>query len=87
LGIPFSDLSNSGSSGLPYFISYSSIAFDLLIVLALLWRKTRLLAVIASCVFHLFNSSVFQIGIFPYLSLAAILFFILKKPIEKTTYQ
>lgn len=33
------------------------------------------MAVIASFVFHLFNSAVFQIGIFPYMSLAFILFF------------
>jgi hypothetical protein len=58
-----------------YFISYSGITFDLLIVPALLWRKTRFVAVIASFFFHLFNSVVFQIGIFPYLSLAFILLF------------
>ncbi len=58
-----------------YFIAYSGIAFDLLIVPALLWKRTRLFAVIASFVFHLFNSAVFQIGIFPYLSLAFLLFF------------
>jgi hypothetical protein len=58
-----------------YFIAYSGIAFDLLIVPALLWRRTRWVAVVASFIFHLFNSAVFQIGIFPYLSLAFILFF------------
>ena len=71
------------NSDFHYFISYSGIAFDLLIVPALLWRKTRLLAVIASFFFHLFNSAVFQIGIFPYLSLAFILFFYPPETIRK----
>ncbi|NHF60636.1 HTTM domain-containing protein [Flavobacteriaceae bacterium TP-CH-4] len=51
------------------------ILFDLLVVPALLWKPTRKIALIASIFFHLFNSIVFQIGIFPYLSLAFIVFF------------
>lgn len=58
-----------------YFISYTGILFDLLIVPALLWRRTRWLAVVASFFFHIFNSAVFHIGIFPYLSLAFLVFF------------
>ncbi len=51
------------------------ILFDLLVVPALLWRPTRKIAFFASVFFHLFNSIVFQIGIFPYLSLAFTVFF------------
>ncbi|MDT0605853.1 HTTM domain-containing protein [Croceitalea rosinachiae] len=51
------------------------IIFDLLVVPALLWKPTRKIAFILSIFFHLFNSFVFQIGIFPYLSLAFCLFF------------
>ncbi|MEP3207965.1 MAG: HTTM domain-containing protein [Maribacter sp.] len=51
------------------------ILFDLLIVPALLWKRSRKLAFSASIFFHLFNSIVFQIGIFPYLSLAFTVFF------------
>lgn len=51
------------------------ILFDLLIVPALLWKPTRKVAFAASIFFHLFNSYVFRIGIFPYLSLAFIVFF------------
>ena len=51
------------------------IVFDLLIVPALLWKPTRKIAFVFSIVFHLFNSIVFQIGIFPYLSLAFTVFF------------
>ena len=56
-------------------ISISGILFDLLIVPALLWKPTRKIAFFASIFFHLFNSIVFQIGIFPYLSLAFTVFF------------
>ncbi len=56
-------------------IGISGIVFDLLVVPALLWKPTRNFAFICSIFFHLFNSIVFQIGIFPYLSLAFIVFF------------
>lgn len=56
-------------------IAVFGILFDLLIVPALLWKPTRKLAFFASIFFHLFNSIVFQIGIFPYLSLAFTVFF------------
>ncbi len=51
------------------------ILFDLLIVPALLWKPTRKWAFFASLFFHLFNAIVFQIGIFPFLSLAFTVFF------------
>jgi hypothetical protein len=57
------------------FIAYSAIAFDFLITPLLLWQRTRTAAFIASLFFHLFNSYVFQIGIFPYLAIAFTLFF------------
>lgn len=58
-----------------YFIAYAGIGFDLLVVPLLLWKRSRKFAFLASIFFHLFNSVVFQIGIFPYMSLAIILFF------------
>ncbi len=51
------------------------ILFDLLIVPALLWKPTRKWAFFAAVFFHLFNAIVFQIGIFPFLSLAFTVFF------------
>lgn len=57
------------------FIGISGILFDLLVVPALLWKPTRNIALGCSVFFHLFNSIVFQIGIFPYLALAFIVFF------------
>ncbi|WP_419213568.1 HTTM domain-containing protein [Maribacter sp. X9] len=56
-------------------IGTAGILFDLLIVPALLWKPTRKIAFFLSIFFHLFNSVIFQIGIFPYLSLAFSVFF------------
>jgi hypothetical protein len=68
--------------GFHYFIAYSGIAFDLLVVPLLLWKRTRKFAFFASIFFHLFNSIVFQVGIFPYLSLAISLFFFEPKTVR-----
>jgi len=57
------------------FIAYSGIAFDLLIVPMLLWKKTRTLAFVASLTFHLFNAITLQIGIFPFFALSFAVFF------------
>ena len=59
----------------PWVLSYGGLFFDLLIVPALMWRKTRVPAFILSCIFHLSNSIIFQIGTFPYLALALYIFF------------
>jgi len=56
-------------------ISVFGILFDLLIIPALLWKPTRKIAFFISIFFHLFNAVVFQIGIFPFLSLAFTVFF------------
>jgi hypothetical protein len=58
-----------------WVVAYGGILFDLFVVPLLLWRPTRLFAFGASVVFHLFNSAVFQIGIFPYLMIGATVFF------------
>jgi hypothetical protein len=64
-------------------ITWFGLIFDLLIIPLLLWKKTRLPAFILAIFFHLFNSVIFQIGIFPYLSLAFILFFFPTEKINK----
>ena len=56
-------------------IGITGILFDALIVPALLWKPTRKAAFLISIFFHLFNSIIFQIGIFPYLALAFTVFF------------
>ena len=64
-------------------LSYGGILFDGLIVPLLLLKPTRKWAFIISIGFHMFNSIVFQIGIFPYLALAFYLFFFPPKTIQK----
>lgn len=81
-GILFSNLSNFPFLGSVFtekwfhvFIAYAGIFFDGLIIPALLWKKTRNIAFVASLLFHLFNSITLQIGIFPYFALSFIVFF------------
>jgi hypothetical protein len=66
-----------------YSIAWFGFLFDLLIIPLLLWKRTRIFAFLAAIFFHIFNSIVFQIGIFPYLALAFILFFFPTKTINR----
>jgi len=68
-------------------IGVVGILFDLFIVPALLWKRTRKFAFFVSIFFHLFNSIVFQIGIFPYLSLAFTVFFFEPETIRKIFFK
>lgn len=51
-------------------VPYGGVVYDLFVVPALIWRKTRWYAVAASFVFHLTNAYMFNIGVFPWLMLA-----------------
>ncbi len=53
-----------------YAISWGGLLFDLLIVPALMFRKTRVLAFSVAVIFHLINAGLFQIGIFPWMMIA-----------------
>jgi hypothetical protein len=64
-----------GNSTFQTFICYSGILFDLLLVPLLLWKKSRKAAIVTAICFHLFNSYTFRIGIFPYLSIGWLIFF------------
>lgn len=68
-------------------IAITGIIFDLLIVPALLWKPTRKIAFALSIFFHLFNAIVFQIGIFPFLSLAFTVFFFEAETIRKLFFK
>jgi uncharacterized membrane protein YphA (DoxX/SURF4 family) len=67
---------------LHYFLAYGGIMFDGLIIPALLFKPTRKFAFFISIFFHLFNSIVLQVGIFPYLAIAFSLFFFEPKTIK-----
>lgn len=66
-----------------YSIAWFGFFFDLLIIPLLLWKRTRIFAFLAAVFFHLFNSFIFHIGIFPYLALAFTLFFFSTKNINR----
>jgi vitamin K-dependent gamma-carboxylase len=51
-------------------ICYGGLLFDLLVVPLLLWRKTRLFGFALAVGFHLTNSWLFRIGVFPWLGIA-----------------
>jgi hypothetical protein len=52
-------------------LSWAGIGFDLLIVPLLLWRRTRVLAFAGVVFFHLTNSLIFNIEVFPWFALVA----------------
>lgn len=58
-----------------HVVAWGGIILDGLMAPGLIWKKTRKYAFIASVVFHLFNSAVFQVGIFPYMGIAMGVFF------------
>ncbi|WGD36096.1 HTTM domain-containing protein [Olleya sp. YS] len=59
----------------PVLVAYGGILYDGLIIPFLLYKHTRKLAFFGSIFFHLFNSVVFGVGIFPYLALGFSVFF------------
>jgi len=59
------------SDAAPFVFAYGGLVFDLCIVPLLLYRRTRPFAFVAACVFHLTNSQLFSIGVFPFLMIIA----------------
>ena len=51
--------------------SWAGAGFDLLVVPALCWKRTRPFAWLAIVVFHVFTWRLFPIGVFPWLMIAA----------------
>ena len=58
-----------------YSFVIGGLLIDLLVVPLLLWRRTRLFAFAAAVAFNLLNALIFEIGIFPWLMLGALLIF------------
>jgi vitamin K-dependent gamma-carboxylase len=56
-----------------YATSYGGLLLDLLVVPAVLWHRTRIPALAAALAFHLVNRELFNLGVFPYLAMAALL--------------
>jgi hypothetical protein len=60
---------------LVYSFAFGGLLLDLLVVPLLLWRRTRLYAFVAAILFNLINAVIFEIGIFPWLMLGALLIY------------
>lgn len=58
-----------------YGFVYGGLLLDLLVVPALLWKRTRVFAFVAAAAFHLMNARLFSIGIFPWFMLCATVIF------------
>jgi hypothetical protein len=63
------------SDWIVYSFVIGGLMLDLLVVPLLLWRRTRLFAFAAAIGFNLINAVIFDIGIFPWLMLGALLIF------------
>ncbi len=55
--------------------AYSGLLLDLLVVPLLLWKRTRWVAYLLAVLFHVLNSVLFEIGIFPWMMIGATLVF------------
>lgn len=56
-------------------IAWSGMLFDLLVIPMFLFKRTRMLALVASLMFHAFNFMTLKIGIFPFFALSFSVFF------------
>ncbi len=57
-------------------LSYGGLALDLCVAPLLIFRRTRIPALVLFSAFHLMNAAFFEIGIFPWMMLAANLLFL-----------
>jgi hypothetical protein len=71
------------TSLLKSILTYGGILFDLLVIPALLYKRTRIITFAVLLIFHLSNSLIFQIGIFPYTMIAATIFYFPPDQINK----
>ena len=76
-----------GKAWFQQFITFGGVFFDGLIVPALLWKRTRFIALIGLLAFNIFNSVVFQIGIFPYAMIALAIFFFEPETIRRIFFK
>ena len=70
-----------------YAISWGGVLYDGAIFFLLLYKPTRKFGFILSIIFNLFNSAVFQIGIFPYMMIALTVFFFPPESVGKIFFK
>ncbi|NMH27812.1 HTTM domain-containing protein [Flavobacterium silvaticum] len=68
------------------FIAWTGMLFDLIVIPMFLFRRTRLLALLASILFHTFNFFTLKIGIFPFLALSFAVFFFEPESIRRVFF-
>ena len=68
------------------WFSWGGLFFDLLIGPALLYRRTRPWAMLLALGFHLCNSQLFKIGVFPYLMIASLILFLDPGSLRKISF-
>ena len=66
----------------PFLFSYGGMLLDLFVVPLLIWRRTRVFAVLMLVAFHLMNARLFSIGIFPWFMILATPIFFDPKRLE-----
>ncbi|WP_186775598.1 HTTM domain-containing protein [Rubripirellula tenax] len=69
-GRPWSEI-----PGMVEAFAWGGFAFDLLVVPLLMWKRTRLIAVVWAMLFHLTNAATLDIGVFPWFMLATLVVF------------
>ena len=55
------------TEGMGLLLAWSGLVFDLLVVPALLWKRTRVAAFLVALVFHVSNHFLWRIGVFPWM--------------------
>lgn len=68
-------------------MSWAGLIFDLLVVPALMWRPTRLIAYACALLFHLMNTVLWEIGIFPWFMIGATLVFFPPDSLRKSLFR
>ena len=61
----------AGEPELALLFAYGGVLLDLGIIPLLCWKRTRILGLLLAAIFHIANHLLFQIGIFPWMMLAA----------------
>ena len=54
-----------------YIFSYGGLLYDILLGPMILWNVTFWPAIMLTCVFHVLNSFIFKIGVFPWMMIAS----------------
>lgn len=60
----------------PYFVAWYGLVFDLTLPFLLCWRRTRWLGIGLAILFHLSNSVLFEIGVFPWMGIVSLVVFL-----------